>query len=170
MSLKPSIDTLRALGHHATTYDWGIQFISLPAAITGFTTADLNTRCSTTQLPARNIQEIPISLRGHKVIQHGIVDYGNTLDMTLYETVDSKVSNFLEAYMNIEWSPLTGVQTPKTLNQSAFLLTLLDSEQKARKYYTIVGAWLKGWDPIELQSESSNIIAYNCHWSFDYYI
>lgn len=170
MTLKPDINQLRSLGHHATTYDWGIQFISLPSLITGFNTADLNTRCKSTQVPSRKIQPIEIMLRGHRVFQHGIVDYGNQLPLTLYETKDNKVSDFLEAYMDLQWTPIGGIQTPKSLNQSSFLLTLLDSEQKARKYYTIIGAWLEDYSTVDLQSENSEIIQYNCNFRFDYFI
>lgn len=170
MSLKPTIDNLRDLGHHATTYDWGIQFISLPSLITGFTTADLNTRCFSTQIPRRQINTIPIELRGHRIFQHGTIDYGNTLNISLYETVDNKVSDFLDAYMSIQWTPISGVQVPKSLNQSSFLLTLLDSEQNARKYYTIVGAWLQSYNEIELQSGDSGIISFQTIWQFDYFL
>ena len=72
MSLKPTIENIRGLGHHQTTYDWGIQFISLPSLLTGFTSADLNTRCQTSTIPSRTMEEIPIQLRGHKVLQHEI--------------------------------------------------------------------------------------------------
>ena len=44
MSLRPDILTLRDLGHHASKYNWGIQFVTLPSLLTGFTSADLNTR------------------------------------------------------------------------------------------------------------------------------
>ena len=170
MSLKPTIDNLRDLGHHATTYDWGIQFISLPSLITGFTTADLNTRCFSTQVPRRQINTIPIELRGHRIFQHGTIDYGNTLNISLYETVNNKVSDFLDAYMSIQWTPISGAQVPKSLNQSSFLLTLLDSEQNARKYYTIIGAWLQGYNEVELQSGDSGIITYQTTWQFDYFL
>ena len=170
MTIRPDITQFRSLGHHATTYDWGIQFIDIPALLTGFTSADLNTRCTSAQLPARKINTIELNLRGHKIFQHGIVDYGNTLDLTLYETVDSKVANFLEAYMDMQWSPLVGSQVPKVINQCSFLLTLLDSENNARKYYTIIGAFLTGWNQIELQSSGSDVISYATNWSFDYYI
>lgn len=170
MTLRPDINTFRDLGHHATTYDWGIQFLSIPGAITGFTSADLNTRCTSTQVPGRTIDAIQLMLRGHRIFQHGIVNYGNTLPLTLYETVDSKVSNFLEAYMDLQWTPVGGVQVPKSLNQSQFLLTLLDSENKARKHYTILGAWLQGYQPVELQSEGSTVIVYQSTWQFDYFI
>ena len=118
-----------------------------------------------------NHEEIAIDFRGWRAFQHGIGRYGdNTLTLTLYETVDSKVSNFLEAYMDLQWTPVGGVQVPKSLNQSQFLLTLLDSENKARKHYTIIGAWLQGYQPVELQSEGSTVIVYSTTWQFDYFI
>lgn len=171
MSLKPTISELRALGHHQTTYDWGIQFLSLPSLITNFSNSDLNTRCQSATLPSMTIEEISIDLRGHKAFQQGIGNYGNTLEITLYETIDSKVQEFLNAYMNMQWMTVTGVQTPKTLNQSSFLLTLLNSEHNATRYYTIIGAWLKGYSPSgNLQSSASDILTWNTTWQFDYFI
>ena len=169
MNLRPDIDQFRSLGHHQTLYDWGIQFISLPSLLTGFDSADLNTRCTSTQLPARSIKDIELNLRGHTIFQHGIVSYGNTLTLNLYETVDQKVGDFLNAYMDMQWSPVIGAQVPKMLNQSSFLLTLLDSENNAKKY-TIIGAWLKSWNPIDLGSNQSDVITFNTTWQFDYYI
>lgn len=171
MSLKPTINQVQALGHHQTTYDWGIQFISLPSLITGFDTADLNTRCTSSTIPSRSIQEMQINLRGHKVFQHGIVEYGNKLTLNLYETADSKVQNFLEAYMDMQWMPITGVQVPKSLNQCAFLLTLLDAEHNPTHYYTILGAWLQDYKPSgDMQSDGSSLLSYQTVWTFDYYL
>ena len=56
MSLKPTLNDLQGLGHLQTTYDWGIQFINLPSLLTGFTTSDLNTRCTSSTLPSREIE------------------------------------------------------------------------------------------------------------------
>jgi len=171
MSLKPTIEDIRSLGHHQTTYDWGIQFINIPQMLSGFTSADLNTRCTTADIPSRSMDEIPIQLRGHKVFQHGIVSYKNKLNMTLYETMDSKVQDFLAAYMNMQWTPITGTQVPKSLNQCSFLLTLLDSEHNPTYYYTIIGAWLQDFSPAGgLQSTSSDVLTWNCTWTFDYFI
>lgn len=171
MSLRPTIDDVRALGHLQTTYDWGIQFFNLPSVLTGFTSAELNTRCSTASLPSRKFDEIPIPLRGHKAMQHGIVDYGNHIDLTLYETTDSKVQDFLAAYANMQWTPITGSQMPKTLTQCCFLLTLLDSENNPTFQYTIVGAWLQSYQPSGgLQSGSSDLLTFNCTFTFDYFI
>lgn len=170
MSLRPSINELRALGQHATNYNWGIQFISLPSLLTGFTSSDLNTRATSAGIPKRSVSPMDINLRGHKVHQHGVVNYGNTYSISLYETVDSKVGKFLDAYMDMLWTPITGTQVPKSISQTSFLLTLLDSYDKARRYYTIIGAWLTDYDPGSLASDGGAILTYQTTWQFDYWL
>lgn len=170
MTLKPTIENVRDLGHHQTLYDWGIQFFRLPSGLNNFSTADLNTRCTSATLPSRSMQEMEINLRGHKVYQHGIVSYKNTLELTLYETVDSKVQDFLAAYMNMQWTPITGTQVPKSLNQCNFLLTLLDSQHNPTYNYTIIGAWLKDYTPSGNLGSDSQVLSYTTQWQFDYYI
>jgi hypothetical protein len=170
MGLRPEISTVRELGHHQALYDWGIQFFNLPSLLTGFTSADLNTRCQSANIPVMSIEEIPINLRGHKVFQHGIVNYGNTLDLTLYETQDSKVQDFLKAYMNMQWTPITGSQVPKSLNQCCFLLSLLNSENEQTYQYTIIGAWLKGYEASGSLGSDSQVLSWSTHWQFDYWI
>lgn len=170
MSLRASINDVRNLGHHQSMYDWGIQFFNLPSILTGFTSADLNTRCQTVDLPSKSFDEIPIDLRGHKVFQHGKINYGNQLSMTLYETQDSKVSDFLDAYSNMQWTPITGSQVPKSLNQCCFLLSLLDSENNAHKNYTIIGAWLLDYKPSGQLGSDSAVLQWNVTWKFDYWL
>lgn len=170
MSLRPSIENLRDLQHHQALYDWGIQFISLPSILTGFTSADLNTRCQTATIPRKSFENIPINLRGHRVFQHGIVNYGNELNLTIYETQDSKVQDFLKAYTNMQWTPITGSQVPKSLNQCAFLLTLLNSENEPTYQYTIIGAWLESYAPSGDLGSESQVLSWNCNFRFDYWI
>ena len=170
MSLRPTISEIQQLGHHQSMYDWGIQFFNLPTIISNFSNADLNTRCQTVDLPSKSFDEIGIDLRGHHVLQHGKVNYGNSLSMTLYETQDSKVSDFLEAYSNMQWTPITGSQVPKSLNQCCFLLTLLNSENQAVKNYTIMGAWLKDYKPSGQLGSESAVLSYQVTWAFDYWI
>lgn len=140
MALKPTIEQIRELNMHAAYFNWGIQFVSLPSGLTGLTSADLNTRAVSIDAPTRSIQEAEIAVRGHKVYQHGIVTY-DTINLTLHETVDSKVTNFLESWMDMQWMPVTGLQVPKMLNQSVLLLSLLDSEDNVRMRYTMFGCW-----------------------------
>lgn len=170
MSLRPSIEQVRGLQHHQSMYDWGIQFFGLPNILSGFDSDDLNTRCQTVDLPSRSIEEISIDLRGHKVFQHGKINYGNTLAMTLYETQDSKVQDFLNAYMNMQWTPITGSQVPKSLNQCNFVLSLLNSENSPTYQYTIVGAWLKDYKASGSLGSNSEVLSWNLTWQFDYFI
>ena len=171
MSLRPSIEEIRSLGHHASYFNWGIQFVSIPAALTGFSSSDLNTRAVSFAPPTRTQDVSEISLRGHKVYQHGIMNYNQGLNLILHETVDSKVGTFLENWMNLQWTPIAGVQIPKSLNQAIFLLTLLDSEDKARKYYTIVGAWPTTFDHGgEYGAENSDTVKFSTTLQYDYYL
>ena len=171
MSLRPSIAEFRDLGHHASYYNWGLQFVSIPSAITGFSSADLNTRAVSFQAPNRKQQVADISLRGHKIHQHGIMDYDGNLALLLHETVDSKVGKFIEAWMDLQWVPISGIQVPKNANQATFLLTLLDSEDKARMYYTIIGAWPNSASvESNYSADSSETVRWNVEWSYDYYL
>lgn len=171
MSLRPNIEELRGLGMHASYYNWGLQFISLPSALAGFTSSDLNTRAISFAPPTRTQDVADISLRGHKAFQHGIMNYDQNLSLVLHETTDSKVTTFFENWMNIQWTPIAGVQVPKSLNQAAFLLTLLDSEDKARKYYTILGAWPTNLDHgSDYNADSSDTVKLTVKFQYDYYL
>lgn len=170
MSLRPDIENLRSLGHHASRYNWGIQFISLPSAVSGFTSSDLNTRCLSVNAPTRTQESATIALRGHKVYQHAIMNYNGDLTLTMHETVDRKTLNFFERWMDLQWTPIGGVQIPKSTNQAVFLLTLLDSQDKARKYYTIIGAWPKSISAVTYDSQNSDVVTYDVGFQYDYYL
>ena len=170
MGLRPDLNELSALGHHASKYNWGIQFVSLPSAVTGFTSADLNTRCLSISAPTRTQQASEVNLRGNKVYQHAIMDYSGTIDLTMHETVDRKTLEFFERWMDLQWTPIAGASIPKSTNQAVFLLSLLDSEDKKRKYYTIFGAWPKTISPVTYDSTSSDVVQYTVQFQYDYYL
>ena len=171
MSLRPSIEDVRKLGMHASYFNWGLQFINLPAALSNFTSSDLNTRAVSFAAPTRTQQIADIPLRGHKVFQHGIMDYNQDLSLVIHETVDRKVGTFFENWLNLQWTPISGTQVPKSLNQAAFLLTLLDSEDKARKYYTIIGAWPTSMDHGgDYGADTGDVVKYTVKFQYDYYL
>ena len=170
MSLRPSINDLSSLGHHASKYHWGIQFVSLPAAVSGFTSADLNTRCISATAPSRTQQKADIALRGHKVYQHAIMDYSGSITLNMHETEDRKTLTFFENWMNLQWMPDTGVQIPKSTNQAVFLLTLLNSMDSPVKYYTIFGAFPTGLDGVTYDSTDNSVVTYSVTFSYDWYL
>ena len=170
MTLRPSIENTRSLGMHASYYNWGVDFIQLPT--TGFTatSAELNSRAMSMRPPTRTQDKATIEMRGHKVYQHGIMTY-NPIQMVFHETVDSKISTFLERWMDQQWVPISGVQTPKNLNQAIILLTLLDSLDIPRCTYTLVGAWPTGFTHgADYGSNSSDTVKFTVDLSYDYYI
>ena len=75
MTLRPSIENTRALGMHASYFNWGVDFITLPATSYSVSSAELNSRAMSMRPPTRTQDKATIELRGHKVYQHGIITY-----------------------------------------------------------------------------------------------
>ena len=171
MSLRPSIEDVRKLGMHASYFNWGLTFLDLPAGLSGFEKSDLNTRAVSFSPPERTQQKATIELRGHKVFQHGIMDYSDSLELIIHETTDRKVGTFFENWMNLQWTPISGVQIPKSANQAIFFLHLLDSEDVEKKVYTIIGAW-----PTSLShggnydASNNDTVKYTVQFAYDYYL
>lgn len=170
MPLRNSIENFRSLGMHATPFHWGLAFISTPALLAGFGTDDLNARAYSTERPSRTINDATIAYRGHKVYQHGICTY-NEYSIDLHEAEDSKVQDISETWMDGEWQPITGVQMPKPINQAQFLFSQLNSMDELRRYYTVIGAWLKSFSPSQnYDSTTDNTITFSWSLRNDYYL
>ena len=144
-SLRPTIDDVRNLKMHASYYRWSVQFIKTPASISGFSSSELNTRAVSITPPTRTIEDAEIQIRGHKDYQHGIITY-NPIELIMHETNDSAVITMLETWMDSQWNPEDGTQVPKNENQADILLTLLDSQDRPRATYTLMGAWPISFD------------------------
>lgn len=167
--MKPTVDQVRNLGMHAAYYNWDVEWVTLPAGITGFTTSDLNTRAFSIQAPTRQLDESEIVVRGNKVYQHGIATY-QPIALTLHETVDRKVASFLEAWLDTEWETVNGVQVPKNENQAIIKLSLCDSKDRRTAEYTMVGCWLTSFDHGgDYDGTNSDTVKYTCNIRYDYY-
>lgn len=170
MTLRPSIESTRALGMHASYYNWNIQFIGLPSAISGVTSAELNARAMSMRPPTRTQDKATIELRGHKVYQHGIITY-NPIQLVFHEAVDSKIGTFLEEWMDLQWTPIAGTQLPKNTNQGSIILELMDSMDVTRCTYTLIGVWPTGFTHgADYSSNSSDTVKFTVDLSYDYYL
>lgn len=169
--MRPSIEQTRALGMHASYYNWNVDFITIPSvAAVGISSADLNARAMSMRPPTRTQDKATIELRGHKVYQHGIITY-NPVQIIFHEAVDSKIGTFLERWMDSQWVPVAGTQTPKNLNQATIKLSLLDSEDRPRCSYTLIGAWPTGFTHgNDYSSNTSDTVKFTVELSYDYYI
>jgi hypothetical protein len=153
----------------ASYYNWGVQFITTPAAVAGFTSYDLNTRAISMSPPTKTEEESEVNIRGNKDYQHAIITY-NPLEITLQETVDSKVGSFLEAWTAAQWDPTTGQQRPKNQIEATILLTLLDSMDVPRAQYTLVGAWVTSFDHGgSYDGSNSDTVKFNVNLRYTYY-
>lgn len=169
MSLRPSIDEIRNLGMHASYYNWGVQFSKLPLGVSGFTSSDLNTRAVSIAPPTRSQDDSEINVRGQKVYQHAIITY-NPIELVLHETIDSKVNTFLEAWMDVQWTTVSGIQIPKSENQANITLTLLNSQDIPRCQYELIGAWMTSFDHgSNYDGSNSDTVKFTVNLRYDYY-
>jgi hypothetical protein len=166
-----SIDQLRALPDFGQTNRWDITFVTLPAVgVLGFPLSDsLNIRCETVELPKASNQKIEVNIRGHKVFNSGILDYGNSLTMTFVETVDNTIFNFVKAWRELCWESRQGRAFSKSDLEATILITLLNNQDQPRAKYTVYGAMYESDDFGSLDN-GSEVMRPSLTLSFDYYV
>lgn len=168
---RPSIDDIRSIGDVATLYRWNVDFVSFPTALAGPpTTESLNLRAETTEMPKRTGQSIETLIRGHKVKQPGIYDYGNVLTMTFVETVDSVIANFMRNWREICSETRTGIAQNKVDVEATILITRLNNLDESIWEYKLVGCFLEDMEAGgTLDGQSSDSIKPSLTFSYDYF-
>lgn len=131
------------LGQFATNYRWNLIFVSQPKKYTGPTLAGLNVRCESVSLPKVSTPSVEIVIRGHKVKQSGIADYGNTMSITLFETSDMYVQRVIRAWKELIWEYNTGVQQNKDDIKCDIQVVRLDNLGNPIQTYTIKGCYME---------------------------
>lgn len=167
-----TIEQLRALPDYAQVTRWDLTFVTLPAVGPfGFPLADaLNFRAETVELPKGVNQRFPVETRGHRVMQSGIMDYGNELTITFTETVDNTIFNFVKAWREMCWSSREGKAFPKADLEGTLLLTLLDNKDNPRAKYTVYGCMYSSDDFGTLDGSTSDAIKPSLTLGFDYFV
>lgn len=167
-----NIDQLRALPDYAQVTKWNVEFVTLPVlGLLGFPISEaLNLRADSIEPPKGSNQKFEVQTRGHKVLQSGILDYGNSLTITFNETVDNMIFKFVKAWREMCWASRTGTSFPKADLEATLVLTLLDNQDKPRAKYTVYGCFYESDDMGTLDGSTSDAIKPTLTISFDYFI
>lgn len=167
-----TIDQLRSLPDHAQVTRWDVTFITLPAVgALAFPLQDqINLRCESIESPKGTNQKIEIFNRGHKVLQPGIQDYGNSMVLTFNETIDNFTFNFIKAWRELIWSSRQGQTLPKADLEATLLLTMLDNQDNARAAWKVYGCFLEADDFGSFDASTSDIVRPSMTLSFDFYV
>lgn len=169
---KISIDQLRALPDYAQVTKWDLNFLTLPAIgpLAGLVSEALNIRLESVEIPKATIQKFEVMIRGHKTLQPGIIDYGNSMTLTFTETVDNTIMKLVKGWRELMWSSRQGRSFPKKDLEATLLLSLYDNEDKLRAKYTIYGCFYESDDFGTLDGSTSDAIKPSLTLSFDYFV
>lgn len=169
---KISIDQLRQLPDYAQVTKWDIAFLTLPAIgpLALLVSDSLNIRCESVEIPKASIQSYEVQVRGHKVMNPGLMDYGNTITLTFTETVDNTIRKLVKGWRELIWSSRQGRSFPKKDLEATLLITELDNQDKIRSKITVYGCWFLGDDFGTLDGSTSDAIKPSLTLSFDYFV
>jgi len=169
--MKPSIQQLEEL-NPIRLNDWNIRFIKFPEGVDpgDLTADDFNIRARGTGLPEMNISPIEINIRGLKVKVPGDGSVGGDLTVTVTESVDQKVINFLQRWREAAFNLETGERhNPKEL-KGQVILELLSPDLQTIRLFRLYGVWLTSYTLGELAGEpDAGIIEPSITLSYDYY-
>jgi hypothetical protein len=166
---RVNIDQLRSIGNVAVPYRWNLDFSSLPTGLNVDSSA-LNLRCESSDLPKlSSAGKIEVNIRGNKVLQQGIMNYSNTLNLVFYETEDSVVHQFVKDWRELCWKTKTGAQVAKADYEAVVLLTRLNHADEPIWEYKLVGCFLEDFDLGNLDGATSDSMRTTLILSFDYY-
>lgn len=144
--LRPSIEAVKNLPDFATVYQWYLQFPKKPTAVT-ITDDDINVRCVSAELPKLTGAAIEVQIRGHKVKQPGIHNYSGQITLTMIETVDNMISEFIRQWREAIWQTKTGVQGLRADVEAEIMLIRLNRQDTPIWEYKLFGCLLEDYDP-----------------------
>lgn len=172
--MRPTLENIRSLGNATQLIRWEVAFSSPPAAVNYPGNDAINWRAASTSIPTMNPQSIEISIRGQKVKQPGIADYGgNQITLTCIEFIDNVLAQFITDWKFACWSNEnggSGTTLPKDQLEATMLITRLDNEDVPIWHYELIGCYPETTDPGgELGGEDASPMKPIVTLSFDYY-
>jgi len=171
-TIRPNMESLRGLGNFTQLFRWYVEFESLPSALGGFNSDDINFRAESTGLPKMGGASTEIQIRGHKIKQFGIADYGNVITLTCIETVDNIISQFIHDWRELCWQTEEG-STGKTHNkedmEAIMRITRLDNMDNPIWWYKLFGCYQESYELSDLDGATADPLKPAPVISFDYF-
>jgi len=166
---RPTITDIRSLPDVAQVYRWNLLMASVPTSVQAQINA-MNIRCETTTIPKATNQTFDVNIRGHQVVQNGIVVYDKTLSLTFIETVDNTIHNFFKSWREAIWKTRTGVAAfPTNQLKGEFILERLNNQDIPIWRYQLHGVMLQDYDVGSLDGTTSDGIKPSVIFAYDYF-
>jgi hypothetical protein len=168
----PTVVGLQGLPDFATTINWDLKILTLPASSGIFTapTDDLNIRCESSDIPRKAGQSATVMIRGLPVKQPGIYVPTQQLNLTFVETVDNTMTQFIYTWREACFTTNTGVQLQKDQLTATIQLIRNNRQGNPIWQYTLTGCYLEAYDPGgSLQGQSAEAMRASISLSYDDY-
>lgn len=168
MAIK--IDEIRELGDFAPQYEYEVLIKSIPA-LAGLMKGieAVNLRIQTINQPKRTSQTIDVDIRGHKVRQPGIYNYGNTITINLVETVDNYVMNLIRRWREACMETETNIALPKGEVETEITINKMNRQKDIVWSTVLHGCFLEDYEPGDLDGATSDVIKPTMTISYDYF-
>lgn len=154
MPIRPTINQVRGLTDFATSYQWYVTIQRAQGA--AFPTAnEVNLRCISSEVPILNDQPLETSIRGHKVWQPGIHNYTQSITLTLAESIDMKINQWIHDWREACWQSRTGVHKTKDEVEATITLVRLNRQDKPIWNYHLIGCFLSEYTQDTLGTENA---------------
>lgn len=170
MSTRPTIDDVREIGDVQQTYKWNMIFTELPKKGTYPSKEALNVRCTTTEIPTAQIDNVSITTHGHTVHQSGNLHYNGTLTMNFIEDITNTMRKFLKEWRENTRQTITGKGSKKSDIEATITLETLDNEDTPNWTIVLTGCQYRNSPLGGLESgTSSNAMAPGLTVAYDYF-
>lgn len=165
---KPTIGNLRSLPDFLQTTRWDMQVASNVAGMPDI--QGVNVRCQSSSIPTLNGKSNVIAIRGQKVKQTGQYDYDMKIQLTMVETIDMFVSDWMKQWRELCWETGNGKQHYKKDVTADIVLYRLDGMDVQVWQYTLFGCFMEEYDGGEtMDGEEGKVVQPKITLGYDYF-
>jgi hypothetical protein len=167
--MKPTMEKIRSLADFVSGNRWDLSFVTFPKGVSVATSEDINLRCVSSEIPKLTQSAgIAVKIRGHEKRQAGDFAYSDSITLTVVETIDSKVHEFIRQWREKTWETNTAKAEYQADLEAEILLSRLDQKDNIIWVYKLIGCHLTDYDVGSL-SESGEALNATITLTYDYF-
>lgn len=163
-----TIEEIRGLAESLKGYQFKVTIASPPGE--GASIEVLQFRVQSSVLPGRTIDPVVTSLGGYDITDPGRIPGPRTWTTTFTEGTDVQILQRIDSWQKLCFDPETGVQGSRADVKRIALFELLDNAKNVTLSRQIVGIWPQDLTDVPFDNASSENVAVDVTWSYDYHI